>query len=247
MAVWIYAYGKNGVKDYDSEKIVDLLNEIEIDEVKILDCIAEITKDRGSIEEHYTKYRQQIEKSFYAKSDAEYKEYLDSVNFPDLNREELVDYFISYGLKEEKKEKELFQTTYDQFKKGIIKSKWEKGENNTYFNKLCKFREYGGLRIWFLNDLIGISGPSEIFSVYETFQKNIKSNYRNYFHSLFKQILIAFKSDFILYSHEWAGLDDEEDKGFNLKKLKEQSDWINTTSNSIHNMSGFYFEEINNQ
>jgi hypothetical protein len=247
VAVWIYAYGKNGLQDCDNEKIVSVLNQIDVDELKILDCIAEITKDRDSIEKHYVQNRKQIEDSFYAKSDTEYKEYLESVNYPDIERDKIVNYFISEGLERERKEKEFFDTQYEKFKNSLIKSEWTKGESNIYFNNLGGFREYGGLRVWFLNDLIGVSGPFEIFSVYSTFQNSIKPVYREYFHSLFKQILRAFKSDFILYTHEWAGLDDEEDKGFNLEKLKEQSDWVNTTSSSIHNMSGFYFEGIINK
>lgn len=245
MAVWIYAYGKNGLEDCDNTKILSLLNQIEIDEVRILDSIAEITKNRVSIENYYVKNRQQIENHFLLQSDVEYKDYLDSVNFPEIAREKLVDHFISEALERERKEKELFETTLENFKKGLIKSEWEKGENDTFINRLVNFREYSGLRVWFLNDLIGVSGPFEIFSYYGTFQKSISSKDREYFHYLFKQILRAFQSDFILYTHEWAGLDDEEDKGFDLEKLKEQSDWKNNSSNSIHDMTEFYFEKIN--
>lgn len=247
MAVWIYAYGKNGLGDCDDETVLSALNQIEIDEVRILGCIAEITNytnNKEFIENHYAKHRQLIENSFYSKSDVEYKEYLDSVNFPEIARDKIVDYLIANGLEKVKKEKELFETTFENFRKGLIKSEWEKGENLIYFNRLVSFHEYSGLRVWFLNDLIGVCGPFEIFSYYKTFQNSISRTDLEYFHYIIKQILKAFKSDFILYTHEWAGLDDEEDKSFNLKKLKEQSDWNNNSSSSIHTMAEFYFEKI---
>ena len=244
MAVWLYAYGKNGRLDEDNQKILSILNQIGVNEIKILDCFAEITKDKPSIEKYYVENRQQIEANFHAQSDAEYKEYLNSINYPEVTRDKIVDHFIRDGLEREKSEKERFETAYTQLKKGTIKSTWEKGENDNYINRLCNFGGNDGLRIWFLNDLVAVSGPFSIFSYYGTFLEYISSAYREYFHSLFKQIMKAFKSDFILYTHEWAGLEDEEDKDFNLEKLKEQSDWMNTSSNSIHDMYGFYFENI---
>ncbi len=248
MAVWIYAYGKNGLGDCDDEMVLTILNQIEIDEVRILGCIAQIANYRNNkefIENHYAKNRQLIENSFYSKSDVKYQEYLDSVKFPEIAREKIVDYMITDQVERLKKKEALFQTTFENFRKGSIKSVWEKGKNRSYFNRLVNFCEYSGLRIWFLNDLIGVSGPSAIFSHYGTFQNSINRSDREYFHYIFKQLLKAFKSDFILYTHEWAGLDDEEDHSFNLKKLKEQSDWNNSSSSSIHNMTEFYFEKIN--
>jgi hypothetical protein len=244
MAVWLYAYGKNGCKDLTAEKITGLLNTVQIDEVKILDCIVEMTKDNESIEQYYQEHRQQLEKRFSSMNDADYKKYLDSLNLQDIRRDKIVDTLIAESSEQEKKEQQRFQNTSEQFKKGVIKSKWEPGDNNSYFNKLCHFDAWNGLRIWFVNDLIGITGPFAIFSVYTTFQQSLNTNCRNYFHGLFKEIFRMFRSDFILYTHEWAGLDDEEDPGFNLQKLEKQSDWTNTTSSSIHNMSGFYFEKI---
>lgn len=243
MAVWLYAYGKNGLLNQQND-ILHILNQIELDEVKILDSIKEITKDRKSIETNYTQNRTKLEESFNAQTDEEYEEYLSSVNFPDIERKNLVDYLISVGVERERKEKLHFQSTYEQFSKGVIKSKWEKAENKGYFNKLCDFSKHGALRILLLNDLIRISGPFEVFSYYGTFQSSLSNHSREYYHSLFKRICKAFKSDFILYTHEWAGLDDEEDKQFDFKKLKEQSEWAKTSSSTIHNMESFYYEEI---
>jgi hypothetical protein len=243
MAVWIYAYGKNGIKEHQKD-ILDILNKIDLNEVKILEAILEITQNNESIEKHYAETRASIEAEFKMKTDEEYEAYLESVNFPKIDRNKLVDYFISEGLERERKEKELFERTYTEFKNGTIKSNWEKDEDNTYYNKLCNFSKHNGLKITLLNDLISIVGPFEIFSVYLNFQKNLSNHSREYFHSLFKLICKAFKSDFILYTHEWAGLDDEDDREFDLKKLKEQADWENTSGNSIHTMKDFYFEKL---
>ena len=244
MAVWIYAYGKNGLPNRTSEEVLLALNQIAVDGQRILDCIKDVTKDRTSVVTHYIKNRQQIEADFYAKSDAEYQEYLASVNFPALSRAEIVDYLLEEGLAREEKEREHFEATYAQFKSQTLQSQWEKGEQHTYVNRLGSFREYDGLRIWLLNDLVGLSGPAAIFAHYATFQRAIRSDDRTHFHELFKQIMKTFNSDFIGYTHEWSGLDDEDDPDFDLKKLQAQSDWTNNTSRSIHTMSNFYFEKI---
>ena len=244
MAVWIYAYGKNGLPDRSSEEVLLALNQIAVDERRIIDCIKDVIKDRASVVTHYIKNRQQIEADFYAKSDAEYQAYLASVNFPVLSRAEIVDYLIAEELAREQREKEHFAANYAQFKSQPLQSQCEKGEHHTYVNRLGGFREYDGLRIWLLNDLLGLSGPAAIFAHYATFQRTISADDRTYFHELFRQIMKAFNSDFICYTHEWAGLEDEEDPDFDLEKLKAQSDWANNTSRSIHTMSHCYFEKI---
>ncbi|MCT4622176.1 MAG: hypothetical protein N4A46_01040, partial [Schleiferiaceae bacterium] len=225
MAVWLYAYGRNGCLDQTPTEILKTLNNIEVDAVQILECVSELRKNKPSIQKHYTENRKQIEKGFYAKTDEEYSAYLKSVKFPAVSRDSIVDYLIEDGLKREAKEEEHFQRTYKQFKEGVIQAVWKKGDSNTYFNRLHAFRSHDGLRVWFLNDLIGVSGPFQIFSYYGTFIKGIQTERRAYFHSLFKRIMSAFKSEFILYTHEWAGLEDEVDQEFNLKKLKSQSNW----------------------
>ncbi len=243
MAVWLYAYGKNELENYTNKNILDNLNKVEINEIKILDSIKEITEHNEPIEKYYIRNRKKIERNFFAKTDKEYNEYLNSISLPYIERSKIVDHFITEGLERERKEKELFQTLYNQIKNENLKSEWEKGNNN-YFNRLCNLGEYDGIRVWFVNDLVCVSGPFEIFSVYERFQKSISVKSREYYHSLFIEIFKIFKSEFILYTHEWAGLDDEEDIDFDFKKLKEQSDWINSTSSSIHSMTNFYFEKI---
>ncbi|MCH8903259.1 MAG: hypothetical protein IIA45_05030 [Bacteroidetes bacterium] len=243
MAVWIYTYGKNELLDQQKD-ILDLLNQIELDEIEILGSVREITKNKDSTEKYYAENRQMIEDRHRAQTDEEYAAYLSSINFPFIERDKLVDHFISEGLEREKKEKQLFQSTYEQFKKGSIKSDWEKVENG-YINTLCNFNRGDGLSVILFNDLIRISGPFEVFSDYTRFQKGISNQSREYYHSLFIQICETFKSDFILYSHEWAGLDDEEEvSDFDFKKLMEQSDWQNTSSSSIHTMQDIYFEQI---
>ena len=101
-----------------------------------------------------------------------------------------------------------------------------------------------GLKVVLTNNLIRITGPFDIFSGYYRFQDSISKNSREYYHTLFKQICASFGSDFILYTVEGAGLDDEEDDNFDFEKLKEQADWTNRSSSSLHNMEGFYFEAL---
>lgn len=139
---------------------------------------------------------------------------------------------------------EHFNFAYQQFKNGQVKSRWELEDDGCLVNKLLFFDIYDGLRLNIVNDLIRITGPFSVFSVYGFFQNTISDASREYYHSYFKKILKAFQSDFILYAHEWSGLADEEDSEFNFTKLKQQANWELTGSSSIHNMDRFYYEQL---
>lgn len=247
MAVWIFAYGKNGLltdKNVETKHYLEILNSVPLDEIKILDSIVESRHPTFSIRQHYTDNRENIENHFRSMTSEEYKEYLDSINLQDIEIDKIIDHFITDEEKQEQEKELHFNFAYEQLKNGRAKSKWELIENSSFINKLCYFNNYDGLRINLLNDLVWISGPFSVFSVYSCFQKNISITSREYYHSYFKKILQAFKSDFILYAHEWSGLDDEEDKEFNLEKLKEQSNWEITSSDSINTMERFYYEKL---
>jgi hypothetical protein len=240
-------YGKNGLladKNIDTKYYLDVLNSVSLDEIKILDSILESRHPALSIRQYYTDNRQNIENHFKSMSIDEYKTYLDSINLPHIEIDKIIDHFIIDGEKREQEKELHFNFAYEQFKNGRAKSKWELSENGSFINKLCYFDNFDGLRINLLNDLIWVSGPFSVFSVFSCFQKTISITSREYYHSYFKKLFQTFKSDFILYAHEWAGLDDEEDKDFNLAKLKEQSNWEITSSDSINTMDRFYCEQL---
>lgn len=251
MAVWIYAYGQNGLKSgthYPLEDYVAILNNIDLDELKILDSIKEVLNDGVDREDwirtHYAENRKRIEDSFRTKTVDEYKNYLNSIHLPYIDIDKIVDRFIEDGVQRERQKTAHFNNAYEQFKLGNVTSQWEIGEGNSVVNKMKYFEPYDGFRFSLLNDLIRISGPFSVFSIYGRFQTNISRESREYYHSYFKQIFKAFKSEFILYAHEWSGLDDEEDSDFNVSKLKEQSNWSKNSSTSIHTMDSFYYEEL---
>lgn len=94
MAIWVYAYGKNGILK-QNQNVLDVLNKLDLDEVKILDSILEIRQGEDSIEKHYQENRTSIEEGLNAQTDEEYDAYLSTINFPKVDRHKLVDYFIS--------------------------------------------------------------------------------------------------------------------------------------------------------
>lgn len=247
MAVWIYAYGKNGLVAENTAGIVnylDILNNILLDELKVLDSIAEARHPAYSIREHYNHNRKGIESRFRSMSTEEYKAHLDSIKLPYTDIDNIVDRFISDEEKREEEKKQGFTFAYEQFKHAKEKSQWKSTDQISFTNNLNYFAPHDGLRIVLLNDLVWITGPFSVFSIYSSFQKKLSAESRDYYHDYFKKILTAFKSDFVLYAHEWSGLDDEEDPGFNFVKLKEQANWNETSSNSIHTMDRFYYERL---
>lgn len=247
MAVWIYAYGKNGIateRHAQTNQYLDVLNNIPVDEVKILDSILELKHLNTSVRKYYTDNRRSLEDYFKSMAKDEYSAYLQSIKLPFIEIDNIIDHFIVDGEKHEYEKEANFKFAYDQFKSRQAESKWELSDNGLFINKLVYFDAYDGLRLRIMNDLVWISGPSPVFSVYDRFLTTISTASRDYYHTYFKSILSAFRSDFILYTHEWSGLKDEEDEEFNLAKLKEQSNWEVTSSNSIHTMDNFYYEHI---
>lgn len=248
MAVWIFAYGRNGFfvdNTQQSQIYLDILNRIELDEVKILDSIVEATANKFSVRKYYTANRKKLEDHFKKMPNQQYIDYLTSIGLPYIATDKIIDYFINDGEKREREEIAQFKSIYNKFKLSQIKSGWEVTGRNILENKFNLASSNDGLSINLINDLIKISGPFSVFSVYSCFQKTISFESREYYHTYFKKICKAFKSDFILYAHEWSGLEDEEDKDYNLSKLKEQSNWDKNSSDSIHTMETFYYENLN--
>lgn len=130
-----------------------------------------------------------------------------------------------------------------QFELGV-KSTWEKISDNFFANKLCFFDEYGGVRIHVRADIISLLGPSLIFNNNGNFQKGISFDSRDYYHKYFKDILKAFKSDFILYAPEWYGILDGDTETKNISNLLALENWKEKSSDSVQTMDNIYFEDL---
>lgn len=245
MAVWIYAYGRNEISTNNPDDrnidVLNLLNAIEIDELKILEMI----RPSHFIREYYTENRSEMELRFKQMDTNDYNAYLSSIKLPKIDPDKLIDRFIADG---EKREFELisrYESTCSKFKAGEIKSQWEINGENSFINRICYFDDfYDGITVNLINDLVRVSGPSSIFSHYFYFLRELPPEHRQYYHTYFIDILKAFKSDFILYTHEWSGLDDEDNPDFDFRALKESSNWEATTSTTLETMDKFYFEPI---
>jgi hypothetical protein len=246
MAVWLYAYGKNGLLTDEVQYVsyLEILNNIALDELKILDSIKEAQSVTPSIKQHYIEERSRIESYFKSMSPNDYRAYLDSMNFPSIEINEIVDHFILGGEKRENEKRLRFSQTYEQLQKGQIKTNWEIISENSFVNKLCEVDNGEVLRLNLINDLVRVSGPFSVFSSFGVFQSTISIESREYYHSYFKRILKAINSDFILYAHEWSGLDDVENDSFDCAQLIKQAEWELTSSKSIHTMDAIYFEQL---
>jgi hypothetical protein len=163
---------------------------------------------------------------------------------PDATVVQIANHFIAEGERIQREKSLRFKNAVTCFAKGSAKAIWLYEGNGLFINKLCFFEPYDGLRLRFTNDLVWISGPFAVFSVYSTFLNTISTASRNYYHRYFCQLFKALGSNFILYAHEWSGLDNEEDKEYNLAKLNEQSHWKDCTSESIHTMDTIYRAEL---
>jgi hypothetical protein len=246
MAVWIYAYGKNGLsegKNIPIERCLDILNSILLDEVKVFTSIIEANAPKGSIRQHYNESRKDLETKFKSMSPDDYKLYLQSIRLPFIEIDRIVDYFIAEGEKIEHEREIRFSAACERAQNGEANSRWEYIDG-AFFNRLGYFDTYDGLRVKFLNDLIWVSGPFAVFSVYSCFLNTISDSSRNYYHTYFKSILKSFNSDFILYAHEWAGLDDDNNSEFDLAKLREDDHWKSECSDSLHSMVDYYYEQL---
>jgi len=246
MAVWLYAYGKNGlVRDgIHTEDYPEILKPIRFDELKILDGIGTARASVLSMRQMYEDNRAYIENFLHSKTPDEYRAHLETMGIPYVDVNDIVDYFIEDGEKHRREQKEHFDSAYAQFKNKTAQARWERLDETSFAYTPDHFNPYQGIRVKLLNDLVWVTGPSEVFSVYTCFLQTVSAESREFYHHCFKQILRAFNSDFILYAHEYSGLEDEEDKTFNLQKLEEQSQWQTTGSDSLHTMDRFYRERI---
>lgn len=142
---------------------------------------------------------------------------------------------------------ERFNKAYDEFNRKVTKSEWKIARQNsqgvTFINNLNYF-ETSGLSVNLYNDVLSFLGPFEIFSKYFTFQKEISHQSREYYHRYFTNVLAAFKSDFILYVHEWSGMIDLEDNNLSSSKILESVNSHISDNTSLHDMNSFYFEVL---
>jgi hypothetical protein len=185
------------------------------------------------------------------------KDYLDTLNSIPINESKILggvldlektrDYSYIKDLDELKRlheKQDKLENARKQFESGA-KSTWEKMSDTFFANKLCFFGEYNGVRMHIDNDIISLYGPSVIFSSNGSFQKSISPESREYYHSYFKDILIAFKSDFILYAPEWYGINDGDSSTTeNIADLLALENWKEKSSDSIQTMDNIYFEAL---
>lgn len=170
---------------------------------------------------------------------------MDSIKCPHIEKEALTDFFIADAERLDREEDERFNAAYSTIKSGSVESKWELSGENSFVNRLHYFRDiYDGLSVSLINDLVRITGPFDIFSKYFVFLQYIPIEIREYYHNYFKKVLAAFKSEFILYAHEWSGMDDEDNKAFDFAELKESSSWEINSSDSLDTMDKFYYESL---
>lgn len=249
MAVWLFAYGTHNVWQSDTQESVSacltLLNSVPLNELAILHSIAETRTDENDPSSAYPdNYRNNFEAYLLTKTDDELGEYRTLMGKPDATVAQIVDHFIAEAVRIQQDKRTLFEKAATCFANGSAKAEWQYEGNGLFLNRLCFFQPYDGLRLRFINDLVWISGPFAVFSYYGTFLNAISVTSRYYYHQYFSQLFRALGSNFILYAHEWSGLEDEDDPDFNLAKLNQQSDWEKYSSHSIHTMGAFYRAEL---
>ena len=244
MAVWLSVHGKNGIGEFSPERVPqyqEILNGIEMNEIKILESLVEVPQYT------FLYLPDLIEEQLRKMTEQRYRNYLESIGKPFMEIDALIASMI-LDLEVYQKEKTVrFNKVYKEFKNGLAKSSWiiEKQTTNyvTFLNSL-NYSGTTGIRLRIDRDVLYINGPDAVFSKYHTFQKEISNESREFYHQLFKNILIAFKSDFILYAHEWSGIvDDSVDDLSTTEILNEVNSRISEKS-SLHNMSRFYFEQL---
>lgn len=238
MAVWIYAYGKNNSQVQQTDQILELLDSVPLDELKILatNCPVNYTS------KYYKENRQMLEQNYKAMGPDAYRDYLSSIQLPYIEVEKIVDHFIADQGEREKEDKRRYDTAIKEIKAGKLKTQWQ-FNRGLFVNRLGYF-EQDGLMVSFRNDLIRISGPFNVSSRYFIFLQDIGKEQRAYYHSYFKKVLQAFGSDFILYAHEWSGMDDEDNDAFDYNELKESANWEQNSSSTLETMYRFYFESL---
>jgi hypothetical protein len=177
----------------------------------------------------------------------EYEDYLQSIGMPNLTIDELIASFIDEAEERQTDNNKRFNKAYDEFNCKGTKSEWkidrQTNQAVTFINNLNYF-ETSGISISLYNDVLSLVGPFDIFSNYYTFQNEISSQSREYYHNYFKSVLAAFKSDFILYAHEWSGMIDEEDDNLSGSKILEAVSSRISENSSLHDMNSFYFEKL---
>jgi hypothetical protein len=248
----VFAYGRNGLGVFDPEKkalYANILRSVDLGGRHFPDSLRE-TLQLGNTQAYYRENREKLEDDFHRMGKQAYKNYLKSIKKPYIKIEDLIDEFIEDAdLRDARKLKRL-DHVYERIKTSEFQSEWIisywNDKHMSFGNRMFFFEDWEGfgLRFTMINDLIYITGPFSVFSVYSTFQEGISQEIRNYYHHTFKRIFKAFKSDFILYAHEWSGIEDEEDPDFNFKKLSEQADWKLYGSDSIHSFDRFYYEKL---
>lgn len=226
------------------EEFLSILNGIPLDEIKILDSIIE-SKVEFDIEGHYRTHQTQIEESFRAMEDWDYRKYLDEMKLPYMEIDQVVSALITWSNEQKNTSDKKFNDVYRQFKSGELKSEWKfNAELKCYCNNLYLERNSSGFIITRRQDLLEMRGPFSIFSDPSDFYKGISVQSQSYYIEYFRDILKAFHSPYMLFADELCGID-LEDKTLDSKRLLQEYHSFKQEDYDQHSaMQYLYFENL---
>lgn len=138
-----------------------------------------------------------------------------------------------------------FTDVYKNVLDGKLIISWKSKSEQSYSFLVQYPPDYpDGIKIHLQNDLVWITGPFNVFSNYSQVEY-IAQGGLSYYHQIFKEIMKVFKSDFILYAHEWSGID-YEDIDYTFKQLIEESgiDLKNDVIPTNIDIKRFYYEKL---
>lgn len=248
MAVWMQVFGKNGLGNYDlakSQFYLDTLNCLTFDVSKILVSIQESGYGQSAAREYYEGNRESILKWYKDMSLEDYEKHLQSLGKPFMTPEVLIDFWIKFGEQREADLKNQFEVAYEKAIQGV-KSLWVQKKIDSssvlFVNSVHLSSDYYGLTISLFNDLVCMSGPMELFSKMSHFDQMSRES-SSYYHSFFKTVLFAFKSNYLLYAHEWSGLyyDDESDLTSDVL-LKRVNKSTHVPPGNMHELASWFIE-----
>ena len=142
-----------------------LLNSVPLNELTILNSIEEAKGDEPNRTSVYPdNYRTEFEAYLLTKTDGELSDYRTLIRKPDATVRQIADHIIADGERIHREKRALFEKAVACFANGSAKAEWQYEGNGLFVNKFCFFEPYDGLRLWFINDLVWISGPFAVFS-----------------------------------------------------------------------------------
>ncbi len=249
MAVWMNVFGKNGLGRYDQEKVADylaILNGVDLDAVKILTSLEEAGITRSEARSRPVPDREEMLAYFTNMPAEEYSNYLASVGKQGMSPEAIADWLVESMKRIRADWLTGLNNSWDAALKGV-KPSWQLSScdqvSASFFNCLQLTDKWEGLRVSLSTDLVCMSGPWAMFSKMSHFPSMSRES-GAYYHSLFKNILQAFKSNFLLYAHEWSGLylDDEINILTSDELLADVSKSKHVPPESMYDLDSWFIE-----